>query len=124
VHAGARLVLAPHPAAPERVDAFWIVGGRIADWGPLPADPAEVVARTASALEAAPGAGGWLPADELDEARIVGLWLAGHEATPVLELPADQAALAGFTSRTADARPTRAPTAARAARARAPAPGW
>ena len=26
-----------------------------------------------------PGLGGWLPAEELDEARIVGLWLAGHD---------------------------------------------
>jgi DNA polymerase-3 subunit epsilon len=125
VHAGARLVLAPHPVAPDRADAFWIVGGRIADWGPLPADPAEVAARTESALGHTPGAGAWLPADELDETRIVGLWLAGHEQTPVLELDREpgQAALAAFTSRTTAARPTRAPRAAPAARARAPAPG-
>ena len=32
-HAGARLVLAPHPAAPGRHDAFWIAGGRVVDWG-------------------------------------------------------------------------------------------
>ena len=31
------------------------------------------------------GLGAWLPADELAEARIVGAWLAGHEA-PALEL--------------------------------------
>ena len=87
-HAGARLVLAPHPAAPGRADAFWIVAGRIADWGPLPADPDEVAARTADAVAAAPPAalGGWLPADELDELRIVGSWLAGHDRTHVLEL--------------------------------------
>ena len=84
-HAGSRLVLAPHPAAPGRADAFWIVAGRIADWGPLPADPDELAARTRAALTAAPG-GGWLPAEELDEARIVGSWLAAHEDTPVLEL--------------------------------------
>ena len=86
-HAGARLVLAPHPAAPGRADAFWIVAGRIADWGPLPADPAELAARTTAALATAPG-GAWLPAEELDEMRIVGSWLAGHEETPVLELGA------------------------------------
>jgi DNA polymerase-3 subunit epsilon len=87
-HAGSRLVLAPHPAAPGRADAFWIVAGRIADWGPLPADMDELAARTSAALAAAPGAGlgGWLPAEELDEARIVGSWLAGHEDAPVLEL--------------------------------------
>ena len=82
-HAGSRLVLAPHPADPGRADAFWIVAGRIADWGPLP-EPDELAART-RALAAAPR-GGWLPAEELVEARIVGSWLAFHEDTPVLEL--------------------------------------
>lgn len=86
-HAGSRLALVAHPSAPERRDAFWIVAGRVADWGPLPADPAELAERTAGALRTAPGPGlgGWLPAAELDEARIVGAWLAAHEAR-VLEL--------------------------------------
>jgi len=86
-HAGARLVLAPHPSAAGRFDAFWIVAGRVADWGALPADPAELAERTAQALRTAPGLGlgGWLPAGELDEARIVGAWLAANEAR-VLEL--------------------------------------
>ena len=100
-HTGARLLVAPHPATPGRADAFWIVGGRIADWGPLPEDPAEVTARSAHALAGAPapGLGGWLPASELDEMRIVGSWLAGHEDAPVLELAdgrADPAALGRF----------------------------
>jgi DNA polymerase III subunit epsilon len=126
-HTGARLVLAPHPEAPERADAFWIVAGRVADWGPLPADPTEVAARTAAALAAAPatGLGGWLPADELDEARIVGSWLAGHEDARVLELDPrpDQAALAAFSASPTASRPTTAPRAARAAGARVPALG-
>jgi DNA polymerase-3 subunit epsilon len=136
-HTGARLILAPHPAAPGRADAFWIVGGRVADWGPLPADPAEVMARTDAALATAPapGLGGWLPAEELDEARIVGLWLAGHDEARVLELDPrpDAAALAAFaarepgpapvSARSTASRPRRAPTAARAARAPAPEPG-
>jgi DNA polymerase-3 subunit epsilon len=86
-HTGSRLVLAPHPAKDGLFDAFWIVGGRVADWGPCPEDPVEVAARTDVALRrAAPaGLGGWLPAGELDETRIVGAWLAGHEA-PELEL--------------------------------------
>jgi DNA polymerase-3 subunit epsilon len=86
-HAGARLVLAPHPGRDGAYDAFWVIGGRLADWGPLPEDPEEVVARTDVALRRAvpAGLGGWLPADELDEARIVGAWLAGHEV-PALEL--------------------------------------
>jgi DNA polymerase III subunit epsilon len=104
IHAGSRLVLAPHPGNPERRDAFWIVGGRVADWGPLPDDPDEVVARTETALQAAPapGLGGWLPADELDEARIVGSWLAGHEEAVTLELNPrpDPAAIAAFTGNT------------------------
>jgi len=104
-HAGHRLVLAPHPAEPGRADAFWIVAGRVADWGPLPADPEELAARTDAALAGAPGqaAGGWLPADELDEARLVGLWLAGHRDTPVLELgpSPDGAALGALTRRLA-----------------------
>jgi DNA polymerase III subunit epsilon len=120
-------VLASHPAEPARADAFWIVGGRVADWGPLPSDPDEIAGRTDVALAAAPsgGLGGWLPADELDELRIVGSWLAGREDVRVLELDPrpDQAALAAFTARKTDARPTRAPRAAPAARARVPVPG-
>ena len=47
-HAGSRLVLAPHPAEPGRADVFWIVAGRIADWGPLPATRTSSSARTTS----------------------------------------------------------------------------
>ena len=86
-HAGARLVLAPHPSAAGRFDAFWIAEGRVLDWGPLGQDPGELAARTAEALRVRPRAelGGWLRAEEIDEARIVGAWLAAHEAR-VLEL--------------------------------------
>jgi DNA polymerase-3 subunit epsilon len=89
-HAGARLVMAPHPSDPERADAFWIVGGRVVDWGPKPGR-AELEARTEAALRdvPAPGSlGGWLPAEELVEARIVGAWLAGHGEARVTELRA------------------------------------
>src|SRR4051812_45421265 len=101
IHAGSRLVLAPHPTDPARHDAFWLIGGRVVDWGPLPEDPGEVAARTVDALRAAPtpGAGGWLRPEEIDEARIVGLWLASHEAR-VRELRpgADPAAVAAWVS--------------------------
>jgi DNA polymerase-3 subunit epsilon len=88
-HTGARLVLAPHPAAPGRCDAFWIAGGRVVDWGRRPDDPAELLARSLAAVRAAarPELGGWLPAGEVAEARLVGAWVAAHEP-PVLELGA------------------------------------
>jgi DNA polymerase III subunit epsilon len=126
-HAGARLVVVPHPAVPARADAFWIVGGRIADWGPLPADADELAARTDTALAAAPARslGGWLPADELDETRIVGMWVAGHDEARVLELdpPPDARALAAISASPTDDRPRRARRAAPSARAREPALG-
>ena len=53
-HAGTRLVLAPHPQARGRFDAFWIAGGRVVDWGALPRDAAELAARSAAALRAEP----------------------------------------------------------------------
>jgi len=87
-HAGARLVLAPHPAARGRFDAFWIAGGRVVDWGALPRDEQELMTRSAAALRAAPRpelVGGWMPADEVAEARLVGAWIAAHEP-PALEL--------------------------------------
>jgi DNA polymerase III subunit epsilon len=88
-HARTRLVLAPHPSAPDRFDAFWIAAGRVRDWGRLPRDPGELAQRTAAMLSSAPRRelGGWLPAEEIDEARIVGAWTAAH-APPALELAA------------------------------------
>ena len=47
-HAAPRLLLARHPVKP-RFDAFWIVRGRLADWGPLPGH-SELVERTQAAL--------------------------------------------------------------------------
>ena len=87
-HAGARLVLAPHPERSAH-DAFWLAGGRVVDWGALPADPQELAARTAAALRAVPRRelGGWLPAEELAEIRLVGAWIAAHDP-PWLELDA------------------------------------
>jgi DNA polymerase III subunit epsilon len=83
-HAAPRLVLARHPVK-ERFDAFWIVRGRVADWGPLPG-PSELVERTRAALQRArdrrPPP---LPAPEVDEVRIVWAWLAEHEP-PALDL--------------------------------------
>ena len=101
-HAGARLVLAPHPARGGSFDAVWIAGGRVVDWGALPDDVEELTARTAAALRAAPRPelGGWLAAEDIAEARLVGAWLAAHRP-PVLELAAhvDGERVARFASR-------------------------
>ncbi len=64
-------------------DLFWLVGGRLVDWGPAPAAVDEVAARTAAALRARADA--HVAPDELDEVRIVGTWLAQH-APPALDL--------------------------------------
>jgi DNA polymerase-3 subunit epsilon len=101
-HARPRLVLAPHPRAPRRYDAFWLADGRVVDWGPPtplapPGEPGlhertlRAVARSAGSAIAC------LPPDEVAEARIVQTWLASHVA-PALELDPlpEPAALAAF----------------------------
>ncbi len=81
-HSAPRLVLAQHPVK-ERFDAFWIVQGRLVDWGPLPG-PSELAKRTDAALSRPPGRS-VIPADEIDEIRIVASWVAEHEP-PALTL--------------------------------------
>jgi DNA polymerase III subunit epsilon len=95
-HAEPRLVLAKHPSK-ERYDAFWIVQGRVADWGPLPG-PSELAERTSAVMaHARRGRPGPLPAAEVDELRIVASWVAEHEppALPLEPVPAEPE-LAGF----------------------------
>jgi DNA polymerase-3 subunit epsilon len=77
-HARPRLVLAEHPRG-GRFDAFWLVGGRIADWGPL-GDVDDAHARTLAALRGGDGTGptASLSEDEVGDARIVATWLDGH----------------------------------------------
>lgn len=76
VHADPRLVVARHPTK-DRFDALWIVQGRVADWGALP-DPAELAGRSAAVLGGAAGERLSVPADEVDEVRIVSGWIAEH----------------------------------------------
>jgi hypothetical protein len=99
MHARPRLVLAQHPSKPMW-DAFWVVAGRVADWGALPSDASEIAARTESALRGAtgsarPGSAASVPAAEVDEVRIVASWVARNEP-PALEIgdPGDAAAWA------------------------------
>jgi DNA polymerase III subunit epsilon len=96
-----RLVLARHPVK-ERFDVFWVVRGRVLDWGPLPVTQ-EVSERTEAVLERSPGRGrAPLPPDEVDEVRIVAGWLAEHEP-PQLDLDAEAGsdAVARWTQRLA-----------------------
>jgi DNA polymerase-3 subunit epsilon len=88
-HARPRLLLAPHPTDPLRNDAFWLVGGRLIDWGAVPADAAELLERTTRAL--AKGGrvgelGAHVPPDEVDEVRLVRTYLASHQELPQLAL--------------------------------------
>jgi DNA polymerase-3 subunit epsilon len=82
-HAAPRLVLAKHPVK-QRFDVFWSVRGRLVDWGPLPGH-SELVERTEAALARPPGRT-VVPADEVDEVRIVASWIADNEPP---ELPLD-----------------------------------
>lgn len=90
-HAAPRLVLARHPAK-ERFDAFWVVQGRLVDWGPLPG-ASELEERTAAALHrGAPTRRAVVPADEVDEVRIVAAWIAEHEPPAIALDPTPSAA--------------------------------
>jgi DNA polymerase-3 subunit epsilon len=96
-HTRPRLVLAEHPAG-GRFDAFWLVGGRVVDWGPL-GELDDVMERTDRALRAGDGTGATavLAPDEVDEARIVATWLDGHDARTLdLHHGADRAMVARF----------------------------
>jgi hypothetical protein len=80
-------VVARHPTGAS-ADGFWIVGGRLVDWGALASDPDELERRTNAAVAggSAPDRGAWLPADELDELRILALYLDRHPDTRQLAL--------------------------------------
>ena len=104
LHARPRLVLASHPAKPLW-DGFWVVAGRVVDWGALPSDARELSERTAAAMKAAaqssrPGSAAAVPAAEVDEVRIVASWVARNEP-PALEIadPAEAAEWALGVSR-------------------------
>src|SRR3954468_21287229 len=104
MHARPRLVLASHPSKPLW-DAFWVVAGRVVDWGALPSDALEISQRTTSAMRSAarsarPGSAASVPAAEVDEVRIVASWVARNEP-PALEIgdPSAAAAWALATTR-------------------------
>ncbi len=104
-HVRPRLVLAPHPTRRD-ADALWLAGGRLVDFGPLPAELDELRRRTTAALRHASRAvvgahpPAQIPPGEIDEVRIVGTYLASHPHTPqlVLDPVPDPEALAGFAA--------------------------
>jgi DNA polymerase-3 subunit epsilon len=88
-HARPRLVVCQHPVDPSRRDAFWLVGGRLVEWGALGDDVNETYQRTVAAL--ARGGrlgelGAHVPPDEVDEVRIIATYLASHQWLPQLPL--------------------------------------
>ena len=87
-HSRARLLLAAHPVETDRRDAFWLVGGRLVDWGEAPADSGALEERTHAALKRGGRAelGAHVPPDEIDELRIVSNYLASHPETTQLTL--------------------------------------
>jgi DNA polymerase III subunit epsilon len=96
LHARPRLILASHPSK-SLWDAFWVVGGRVVDWGPVSSDGSRLAERTASAMRGAglaarPGSAASVPAAEVDEVRIVASWVARNEP-PVLEIGDPDAAV-------------------------------
>ena len=104
-HSLPRLVLARHPAK-KRFDAFWLVRGRLVDWGPLPG-ASELAERTRVALDRPPR-GPVVPADEVDEIRIVAGWVADHEPAELALDPAPRAdAVREFASSAVAAQPDR-----------------
>ncbi len=107
-HARPQIVLAPHPEPDpaHQPEAFWLVGGRLVDFGPLDAHRGlgDLAERTEAALrrEGRVGeVGAHVPPDEVDEVRILGTWLASHPETPQLALrPApDEAVLKDLLER-------------------------
>jgi DNA polymerase III subunit epsilon len=120
-HAAPRLVLAKHPVK-ERFDAFWLVRGRLVDWGPLPGH-SELVERTRAALARPPGRS-LVPKDEVDEIRIVASWVADHEPPELpLDPPPSAPALMRFAAEaTEPATPAPVPARPRASGSRASAP--
>jgi DNA polymerase-3 subunit epsilon len=116
-HSAPRLVLARHPVK-ERFDAFWLVRGRLVDWGPLPGH-SDLVERTEVALARPPGRA-VVPADEVDEVRLVASWVADHEPPELALEPSPSApALMRFAADATAAPPAPAPRPVSGSRATA-----
>ena len=92
-------MLAAHPVDPQRQDAFWLVGGRLVDWGAAPDDTATLDERSEAALRRGGRAGelgAHVPPTEIDELRIVSTYLASHPETTQLVLRGTRRACPGL----------------------------
>ena len=91
-HLRAKLILASHPIDASRKDAFWLVGGRLVDWGPTPEDNDDLERRTALAMRRGGRVelGAHIPPDEIDELRILATYLDSHPDIPQLMLERDR----------------------------------
>jgi hypothetical protein len=106
-HSAPRLALAKHPVK-DRYDAFWLVRGRLVDWGALPSHE-ELVERTEAALARPPGRA-VVPVDEVDEIRIVASWVADGELPELaLDPPPTAGELLDFVGATAAPAPALQP---------------
>ncbi len=83
-HAKPCMLLAAHPRDERRFDAFWLVDGRIADWGAL-VGADDAWRRTEAALR------GWrrapttfVPAEEIDEVRLLTTWIAAERPPSIV----------------------------------------
>jgi hypothetical protein len=71
----------------KRFDVFWVVRGRVVDWGPLPG-VTELADRTRAALSERRGPA-LVAKDEVDELRLVAAWEAERKppSLPLQPLP-------------------------------------
>jgi DNA polymerase III subunit epsilon len=87
-HVRAKLILAAHPVDRERQDAFWLVGGRLVEWGSAPQDTDDLERSTQLAMRRGGRIelGAHIPPDEIDELRIIATYLDSHPDIPQLTL--------------------------------------
>ena len=67
-----------HPREARASTRFWLVGGRVVDWGPLDRGRRMGAHRSAALRGGGPAATTSVPPDEVDEVRLVTTWMEAH----------------------------------------------